>query len=425
MPPALGLRPGEFVRTAAFSDDDGKCPMLTRRSWLVGSLCGSIAMPLVRYRGAFASDALDTPPNVVAPRSLDSQVAEEIRRDIRDRIGEGELSGCVLLVGDSRGPLMHEAFGFAALEPRPVPATLDTLFDLASLTKPLATAMSIMLLVEQRAIELASPAARHLADFGQAGKETVTIEQLLTHVSGLTADNALSDYLEGPEVAWDRIDALPLLDPPGARFRYSDVGFLVLGRIVEQVSGVRLDRFAAERFYEPLGMIDTGFVPDAERRRRAITTEQRDGNWIRGDVHDPRAHALGGVAGHAGLFATARDLARMAEALLGGGLREGVRVLAPETVALMTADRTVPGEQIRSLGWDKRSGFSSNRGESFTDRAFGHGGFTGTSFWVDPGCDRYVIFLGNRLHPDGRGNVNRLAGRIGTAVGRSATAKPN
>ncbi|HRF00360.1 MAG TPA: serine hydrolase domain-containing protein [Pirellulaceae bacterium] len=399
--------------------------MLTRRSWLVGSLCGSIAMPLVRYRGAFASDALDTPPNVVAPRSLDSQVAEEIRRDIRDRIGEGELSGCVLLVGDSRGPLMHEAFGFAALEPRPVPATLDTLFDLASLTKPLATAMSIMLLVEQRAIELASPAARHLADFGQAGKETVTIEQLLTHVSGLTADNALSDYLEGPEVAWDRIDALPLLDPPGARFRYSDVGFLVLGRIVEQVSGVRLDRFAAERFYEPLGMIDTGFVPDAERRRRAITTEQRDGNWIRGDVHDPRAHALGGVAGHAGLFATARDLARMAEALLGGGLREGVRVLAPETVALMTADRTVPGEQIRSLGWDKRSGFSSNRGESFTDRAFGHGGFTGTSFWVDPGCDRYVIFLGNRLHPDGRGNVNRLAGRIGTAVGRSATAKPN
>jgi len=399
--------------------------MLTRRSWLVGSLCGSIAMPLVRYRGAFASDALDTPPNVVAPRSLDSQVAEEIRRDIRDRIGEGELSGCVLLVGDSRGPLMHEAFGFAALEPRPVPATLDTLFDLASLTKPLATAMSIMLLVEQRAIELASPVVRHLADFGQAGKETVTIEQLLTHVSGLTADNALSDYLEGPEVAWDRIDALPLLDPPGARFRYSDVGFLVLGRIVEQVSGVRLDRFAAERFYEPLGMIDTGFVPDAERRRRAITTEQRDGNWIRGDVHDPRAHALGGVAGHAGLFATARDLARMAEALLGGGLREGVRVLAPETVALMTADRTVPGEQIRSLGWDKRSGFSSNRGESFTDRAFGHGGFTGTSFWVDPGCDRYVIFLGNRLHPDGRGNVNRLAGRIGTAVGRSATAKPN
>lgn len=399
--------------------------MLTRRSWLVGSLCGSIAMPLVRYRGAFASDALDTPPNDVAPRSLDSQVAEEIRRDIRDRIGEGELSGCVLLVGDSRGPLMHEAFGFAALEPRPVPTTLDTLFDLASLTKPLATAMSIMLLVEQRAIELASPVVRHLADFGQAGKETVTIEQLLTHVSGLTADNALSDYLEGPEVAWDRIDALPLLDPAGARFRYSDVGFLVLGRIVEQVSGVRLDRFAAERFYEPLGMIDTGFVPDAERRRRAITTEQRDGNWIRGDVHDPRAHALGGVAGHAGLFATARDLARMAEALLGGGLREGVRVLAPETVALMTADRTVPGEQIRSLGWDKRSGFSSNRGESFTDRAFGHGGFTGTSFWVDPGCDRYVIFLGNRLHPDGRGNVNRLAGRIGTAVGRSATAKPN
>ncbi len=190
------------------------------------------------------------------------------------------------------------------------------------------------------------------------------------------------------------------------------------------MSGVRLDRFAAERFYEPLGMTDTGFVPDDERRRRAITTERRNGEWIRGEVHDPRAHALGGVAGHAGLFSTARDLARIAEALLGGGTREGVRVLAPETVELMTADRPVPGDQVRCLGWDKRSGFSSNRGESFTDRAFGHGGFTGTSFWVDPGCDRYVIFLGNRLHPDGRGNVNRLAGRIGTAVGRNATAVP-
>jgi CubicO group peptidase (beta-lactamase class C family) len=160
-------------------------------------------------------------------------------------------------------------------------------------------------------------------------------------------------------------------------------------------------------------MDETGFLPREELRQRAAPTEQREGRWMRGEVHDPRAYHLGGIAGHAGLFSTCEDLARYAQMLLGDGQYGGVRVLQPETVRLMTAPVPV-SSGLRGLGWDIRTGYSSNRGDLFTPRAFGHGGFTGTTFWVDPGQDLFVVFLGNRLHPDGKGSVNTLAGRIGT-----------
>jgi uncharacterized protein YbbC (DUF1343 family) len=202
------------------------------------------------------------------------------------------------------------------------------------------------------------------------------------------------------------------------RFVYSDVGFLVLGELVHRVSGQTFDEFAADNIFKPLGMKDTGFKPSESLRKRAAPAEKRDKDddeWIRGVVHDPRAFLLDGVAGHAGLLSTAADLAIYCDALLRGSRagNESPRVLSRATLAEMIRPREI-GDHRRALGWDSRSGYSTNRGELFSKRAFGHGGFTGTAMWIDPELDLFVIFLSNRLHPDGQGNVNPLAGRIGT-----------
>jgi CubicO group peptidase (beta-lactamase class C family) len=206
----------------------------------------------------------------------------------------------------------------------------------------------------------------------------------------------------------------------GERFIYSDVGFEVLGKLVERVGAQPLDEFLAKNVFAPLGMHNTGYRPTAELRARAAPTQQRDGTLLQGEVHDPRAHLLGGVAGHAGLFSTAEDLAIYAQMLLNRGEYCGVRVLKPETVDEMFRPREVPGKSLRALGWDVRSGFSSNRGDGLSDRAVGHGGFTGTVLWIDPQRDLYYIFLASRLYPDGQGNVNKLAGEIGTIIADAA-----
>jgi CubicO group peptidase (beta-lactamase class C family) len=232
----------------------------------------------------------------------------------------------------------------------------------------------------------------------------------------------MQDYADGPRVAFERICELKPLAEPGQKFVYSDVGFIVLGEVVRRVSGKNVHEFSQENLFRPLGMTETGYLPAEELRRRAAPTEKRDGQWLRGEVHDPRAFKLEGIAGHAGLFSTAEDLAVYAQMLLDRGEYAGVRVLKPETVELMTSPHTVPGG-VRALGWDMRTRYSSNRGESFSPRAFGHGGFTGTTLWIDPELDLFVIFLSNRVHPDGKGLVNPLAGRIGT-ITADAIAKP-
>ena len=343
----------------------------------------------------------------------DASVAyETIRSLVRAAIAGGQTSGAVVCIGDSERIALHEALGFRQIEPRPVPMTRETLFDLASLTKPLATGLSVMKLVEEGALEIDQLAQHYLPSFRGEGKENITLRQLLIHTSGLTPDNALADYLDGQAEAWRRIDQLPLLGEPGTKFRYSDVGFIVLGRIVEAASSLSLDQFARERIHAPSRMSSTGYCPAEEPRGRAVTTERRNGEWIQGEVHDPRAHALGGVAGHAGLFATSGDLATLAQSLLRSWRGEGSLPLKPETLRLMTADNTTPEGHRRGLGWDKQSSYSSNRGTELSEAAFGHGGFTGTSIWIDPEQDLFVIFLGNRLHPDGKGSVNSLAGEI-------------
>jgi uncharacterized protein YbbC (DUF1343 family) len=303
--------------------------------------------------------------------------------------------------------------------------TADTVFDLASLTKPVATATSLMLLVERGKLRLSDRVAEYLPTFGQEGKDRLTVEQLLLHVSGLIADNPEADYRDGPAKAFERIDALKPTAAPGARFVYSDVNFIVLGRLVERVAGVPLDEFARTNVFEPLGMAETTFRPKGELKARAAPTEQREGRWMLGEVHDPRSYALGGVAGHAGLFSTADDLARYARMLLRGGTLDGRRVLAAATVRTMTEPRPVPGG-LRALGWDVNTAYSKNRGDLFPrDRSFGHTGFTGTSIWVDPGSDTAVIFLSNRVHPDGKGNVTRLRGQVATLAATAVGYRPS
>lgn len=349
----------------------------------------------------------EVPP---ASIGMDAERLAHINEVVEEGLQRGRMPGCVVLVGRSDGIAHFKSYGFRQLLPKKVAMTNDTLFDLASLTKPIATATSIMTLIEKGKLNLDDRVAKYIPEFSAEGKGQVTIRQLLTHQSGLIADNSLRDYAQGPEEAYRRINALKLTAAESPKFTYSDVGFIVLGKVVEEVSGSSLHKYSQQTLFKPLGMSDTGYLPRRELKQRAAVTEKRDGRWMQGEVHDPRAFALGGVAGHAGLFSTAEDLAKFAAAMLVVGDNA---VLKSETMTLMTADTKTSGG-IRGLGWDKKSVYSSNRGDLFTSKAFGHGGFTGTAIWIDPGQDLFVIFLSNRVHPNGKGSVNTLIGRVGT-----------
>lgn len=340
---------------------------------------------------------------------IDEVVAEGLRRE--------RMPGCVVLVGHRGHVVYHKAFGFRQTQDKTVEMTVDTVFDLASLTKPIATASSVMMLVQDGKLNVDDKVVKYLPEFGANGKDVVTLRQLLTHTAGLIPDNSIRDYADGHDVAIQKICDLKKYAEPGKRFAYSDVGFIVLGEIVQRVSRKSVAEFSRERIYQPLGMQETMFVPTAELRKRAAPTEKRDGEWMRGEVHDPRAWALGGVAGHAGLFSTASDLAVFCDMLVNEGKgANGAQVLDPETVRLMGAAQKTPSG-LRTLGWDMRSPYSSNRGDLFSSAAYGHGGFTGTAMWVDPAQKLFVIFLSNRVHPNGKGSVNSLAGRIATIAG--------
>lgn len=345
-------------------------------------------------------------------------------------IARGDLPGCVIVVTLRDRILFEAALGNARVEPATEPMRADTLFDLASLTKPIATATSVMVLMQDGELRIRDPVAKYLPEFATKEKEMITLEQLLTHQAGFVPDSPLTDYLQ-PQEIWPRLLALPLEYEPGTRFVYSDVGFQLLGRVVETVSGKSLDAFARERIFVPLKMTDTGFVPSEDLRRRAAPMDRRPvitadtamklgtesqgiGDPIQGEVHDPRAFAMGGIAGHAGLFSTAADLTRYARMMLNRGALEGVRVLHPQTIEIMTEPRRVGENHQRGLGWDVKSTYSINRGDLLGPRSFGHGGFTGTGIWIDPDHGMAVIFLSNRLHPDGVGLVNPLIGAIGS-----------
>ncbi|HEV7280185.1 MAG TPA: alpha/beta fold hydrolase [Pirellulaceae bacterium] len=350
---------------------------------------------------------------VVAPGEVGMQAdtLARIDRAVEEAIEKGKLPGAVVLVA-RQGKIVHlKAYGDAEVLPERVPMTVDRVFDLASLTKPLATGLAVTRLIEEGKLSLDDPVAKHWPEFAAEGKEAITIRDLATHQGGLIADNSIRDYEGSREEALAKIAALKPNSKPGEKFVYSDVGAIVLGHVVERITGQRLDEYIAATLYRPLGLSVTGYLPSDELKRVAVPTERRDDAWMRGEVHDPRAFAMGGVAGHAGLFSTAEDLAVLAQGLLNEGEFGGVRIFAPESVALMTAAYETP-RGVRALLWDKDSPYSSNRGSRLSPASVGHGGFTGTAFWIDPDRDLSVIFLSSRLHPDGEGSVNPLAGRI-------------
>lgn len=369
------------------------------------------------------------PQNLAATQQGAAEV-DPVASLVEAAMADGRLPGAVVLAGSLDGTLYRGAVGHRSVVPQRTPMTLDTVFDLASLTKVVATTTSIMILVEEGRLRLRDPVTDHLPGFGRYGKDAISIGHLLTHMSGLRPDVDLEEPWTGYETAMDLVNAEVPVAVPDARFIYSDINFVLLGDIVSRVSGMPLDRFARERIFEPLGMGDTGFNPPASLRARIAPSEPcpqadrscdgLDDRMLRGVVHDPTSRRMGGVAGHAGLFGTAADLAIFCRMLLGGGTVDGTRILSPLSVARMTSPATPPGEpNVRGLGWDIGSVYSANRGELFPPGSFGHTGFTGTSLWIDPSTRTFVVFLSSRLHPDGGGDVTPLRARVATVVAAS------
>lgn len=368
----------------------------------------TIIVALLPMRGeTYAAPPADA-VNVQRLAVIDDVVEEGLRHK--------KMPGCVVLVGHNDSIIYHKAFGHRQLVPESQPMLLDTVFDLASLTKPIATATSVMKLVESEKLDLDATVASYIPEFAANGKQSITVRQLLSHTSGLIPDNSIKDYAEGPTIAFQKICQLPTQVPPGSKFIYSDVGFIVLAELVRTISRQSIHEYSQQHIFAALCMKETGYTPAPELQQRAAVTQERDGKPMRGEVHDPRAYAMGGVAGHAGLFSTASDLAVFAKMMANGGSYGDVRILKPATFAQMTAPIEV-SSGLRTLGWDMRSTYSSNRGDFFSKAAFGHGGFTGTALWIDPEQKLFVIFLSNRVHPDGNGSINSLAGRIGTIAG--------
>ena len=375
------------------------------------------------------------------PESLSVSASHLAAMDsvIADEISKGRLPGAVVFVGRKGRLVWQKSYGSRTVEPSREPMTPDTIFDVASLTKVVATATSIMILVERGKVRLQDPVSRYIPELKSDGRERVTIEQLLTHVSGYAPDFDLRERWTGRDEAIKRLIVEPLRNPPGTRFTYSDIGFIALGEVVARVSGMPLDQFAEKNIFDPLKMRDTGFRPNANLQTRIAPTEKRRGQlsylgdtaanvgaegevWLRGQVHDPTSFRMDGVAGHAGLFSTANDLAIYCQMILNRGEYGGVRVLSPLSVNEMTRPRIVSSAgNTRGLGWDINTSYSTNRGELFPLGSYGHTGFTGTSIWIDDASEMFVVFLSNRVHPDGKGDVGPLRGRVSSIAAGSVT----
>jgi uncharacterized protein YbbC (DUF1343 family) len=351
-----------------------------------------------------------------------------IDRLVNEAIAAKQTPGAVVLVGRGDEVLFEKTYGQRAIVPAAEAMTLDTIFDLASLTKVIATTTATMKLIEEGRVRLNDAVATFIPGFERHGKGNITVRHLLTHVSGLRPDVDLGDPWQGYDAAIELARAEVPTSAPGGQHVYSDINFFLLGDIVARVSGVPLDQYVRREIFGPLGMNDTEFNPPEAKRPRIAPTERCApmAGWpcntpeapvLRGVVHDPTARRMGGVAGHAGLFGTARDLSRFARMLLNGGTLGTTQILAPATVAKMISPATPVGmTSVRGLGWDIDTSFSSNRGELFPVGSFGHTGFTGTSLWVDPTSRAYIIFLSSRLHPDGKGDVTPLRAKVATVA---------
>jgi uncharacterized protein YbbC (DUF1343 family)/CubicO group peptidase (beta-lactamase class C family) len=340
---------------------------------------------------------------------------------VEEAIRDGKTPGAVVLVGHRGQVVYRRAFGHRALEPKKRPMTVDTIFDLSSLTKVVATTPALLQLVERGKLRIDDPVAKYWPEFQAHGKGQITVRQLLTHYSGLPAELDLKPKWWGYKTALQKIVAESPIAPPGTRFLYSDVNFIILGELISRLSGVPLDVYCEGNIFIPLEMKDTSFkLPPNKRDRLALTQHkgEKSGKRLWWEVHDPMAYYMGGIAGHAGLFSTAEDLAIFAQTLLQGGSTKKGRILSPLMVEKMTTPQSPPNKMVlRGLGWDIDSPFSSGRGELFPVGAYGHTGYTGTSLWIDPVSETYIILLTNRVHPGGKGDVVPLRSQIATIVG--------
>lgn len=362
---------------------------------------------------------------------LDSRLAV-LNPIINEAIAQQQIPGAVLIIGHDGQVVYRKAYGSRAIEPRRETMTLDTVFDCASMTKVLATTPAIMQLWEQGKFRMSDPVAKYLPEFGQNGKQDITIRQLLVHYSGLAPDLDLTKPWEGKETAYRMAFEAPPVGTPGAAFIYSDINFEVLGALAERLSGESLDQYAEKHVFGPLGMKQTRFLPPPSWEPRIAPTEEDEKHhMLRGVVHDPTARRMGGVAGHAGVFSTADDLAMFAQALLDGG--RGVLTLA--TIAKMTApQQPVNGTALRGFGWDIDSPLSSNRGELLPVGGYGHTGFAGTSLWIDPSTKTYIVLLTNAVHMNAvdknarpakeKGNAVSLRTKVATAVAAALALDP-
>jgi uncharacterized protein YbbC (DUF1343 family)/CubicO group peptidase (beta-lactamase class C family) len=344
---------------------------------------------------------------------------------IQDAIQTNLIPGAVVVVGHNNEVVFQKAYGLRSLAPTREPMEMNTIFDIASLTKVTATTPSLMRLFEQGKLRIDDPVIKYLPEF-QGGKSDLTIRLLMTHFSGLAPDVDLVPKWTGYQTGIEKALTTKPFAPAGTKFIYSDINFLLLGEIVRRLSGQTLAEFAHEQVFAPLGMSETGYQPAASLRPRIESTEidEETGQPLHGVVHDPTARYMGGIAGHAGVFSTAADLTKYAEMLLNHGQFNGKQIFAPGTVRAFT-EAASPADQpvLRTLGWDMDSPFSSNRGELFPIGSFGHTGYTGTSMWMDPYSNTFLIFLTNVVHPHHGNSLSSLRSRMATKV--AAIYAPN
>src|SRR5271157_5782584 len=365
---------------------------------------------------------------VLAAATLSAQSftgAQAVDQVIQEAIRQNRLPGAVLIVGHDGKVVYRQAYGQRALVPKTEAMSVDTIFDVASLTKVIATTSSLMKLFEQGRFRLNDKVTDYIPEF-QGGRSDITLRNLFTHFSGLPPDVPLKPEWTGNETGLRLAYTDKPTGPPGVRLVYSDINFILLGELVHRLSGQTLAEYSRQSIFLPIGMQETMFLPPAAWVSRIAPTERPDKNRepLRGVVHDPTARNMGGIAGHAGLFSTADDLARFAQMMLNGGELDGIRLFNPLTVEKFTEPQTPPDQPIlRGLGWDIDSPYSTNRGELFPIGSYGHTGFTGTSIWIDPSTRSYVILLANSVHPDARPSLVPLRAKVATIAAASVGIK--
>jgi CubicO group peptidase (beta-lactamase class C family) len=372
-------------------------------------------------------------------QGLDPARFPQIDAAMNEAVAAHKLPGAVLHI-EHDGAIYEQAYGRLSYEPDARAVNVHTLFDAASLSKVLSTAPSVLKLAEQGRIDLDARLITYFPECANGGKETITIRHLLTHSSGLPSGLPSKPAWHGDAAAHELACKQVVTHPPGTFFRYSDINYVLLGQLVQKVSGMPLNEFARTRIYEPLKMLDTGYLPlqrlggaaliaPTQKGREGPDTAHGDlapGQLLQGVVHDPTARRMDGVAGSAGVFTTAHDVARYARMLLQGGELDGVRVLSPESVRLMTTAQSPAGiDALRGLGMDINSPYAVRpRGTVFPIGSYGHTGFTGCILWIDPQSRAFYVLLSNRVYPDDKSNVLELYTRLGTLAAEAAQVMP-